>query len=422
MTSAIKLTETAVTKIKSPAKGRDYYRDTQTPGLYLCALASGSKVFEYVRKMHGRAMRLCIGHHPSTSAAQARREAVKLAGDMARGINPADRKRKIRAETTLGELFRHYIEAHAKPHKRSWQGDQDQYDRYLVKWKARKLSTIRKVDVAALHAKIGRKNGPYSANRCVAMLSKVFSHAAELGYDGANPAKGVKRFKEQSRDRFLRADELGAFFAALADERTKEIWRDFFALSLLTGARRSNVQAMRWADVSIERGIWRIPEAESKNNEPMLCVLHSDAVEILKRRADDNNGRSEFVFPSVGKTGHIAEPKGAWKDILTRAGLSNLRVHDLRRTLGSWQAATGASLSIIGRTLGHKDVATTAIYARLDLDPVRESVDTAVAAIKAAGSSQPSRPGRPPATVTSRPVTSFIGNLIPRDRASEARG
>jgi integrase len=93
---------------------------------------------------------------------------------------------------------------------------------------------------------------------------------------------------------------------------------------------------------------------------------------------------SGFVFPGKGQTGHLAEPKKGWARVLHRAGLSDLRIHDLRRTLGSWQAKQGASLAIIGKSLNHKNQNTTAIYARLDLDPVRHSVNTATDAIMAA--------------------------------------
>lgn len=86
----------------------------------------------------------------------------------------------------------------------------------------------------------------------------------------------------------------------------------------------------------------------------------------------------------MSKTGHLKEPRKGWERILERAKISDLRIHDLRRTLGSWQAKTGASLSVIGKSLNHKHTATTAIYARLDLDPVRESVETATSAILSA--------------------------------------
>lgn len=396
MAEKINFTQAAIKKLPTPASGRSYYADAKTPGLSLCIWSTGVKAFELYKRMGGRPTRLKIGRFPEVTVEQARKEVAKLTGEIARGKDPAEDRRKARGETTVSELFTLYLEGHAKHHKRTWKEDQAQYDRYLSPWKGRRLSQVRKADVAGLHAKIGKGNGPYAANRLLALLSVMFNYAASLGYEGANPAKGVKKFKEQSRDRFLRADELRAFFESLADE-TDDTWRDFFVLALLTGARRANMECMKWADIELTRGLWRISEAESKNKEPLLCVLAPAAVEILQRRQTDNADRnepSEYVFPSWGPSGHITEPKSAWKRIIDRAGIKDLRLHDLRRTLGSWQAAMGASLPIIGRSLGHKNIATTAVYARLDLDPVRESVNAATVAIMSAARGRKALPAK----------------------------
>lgn len=386
----MRFTMSTVDRIAPPATGKDAYRDRDTPGLYLTVTAKGVKSFSYVRRIGSRTARMTIGRFPGVTVEQARKEAARLAGEIAQGKDPAEQRRKARGETTLDELFNLYLNNHAKPHKRTWQGDKNQYGRYLIGWKNRRLSQIRKSDVANLHTKIGRDHGPYAANRLLALLSAMFTYAVGLGFEGGNLAKGVKKFKEQSRDRFLRADEIKAFFEALEVE-PDDCWRDFFKLALLTGARRSNVASMKWADLELERGLWRIPEAQSKNKEPLVCILAPAAVDILRERHENATNGSEYVFPSWGKTGHIVEPKKAWKRIIERANLKALRLHDLRRTLGSWQAATGASLSIIGRTLGHKNVATTAVYARLELGPVRQSVNTATAAILAAVNGEPKK-------------------------------
>ena len=383
----LKFTMSAVGKLAPPAVGKDTYRDAETPGLYLAVTAKGIKTFSYVRRVGARVRRVTIGRYPGVTVELARKQALHLAAEIAQGKDPAEERRKARRQTTLGELFALYLDGHARPHKRTWDEDQERFDRYLAPWKARALSQVRRADVAALHAKVGRDKGHYAANRMLSLVSVIFNYAATLGFEGPNPAKGVKKFKEQSRDRFLRADEIHAFFTALGHEETPQIWQDFFTVALLTGARRANVLAMKWADLELERGLWKIPESESKNSEPLLCVLPPQAVEILQRRHADNAAQgtpSEFVFPSSNPTGHVTEPKSAWTRILERAGIKNLRLHDLRRTLGSWQAATGASLPIIGRSLGHKNIATTAVYARLDLDPVRASVNTAADAIMAA--------------------------------------
>jgi integrase len=210
--------------------------------------------------------------------------------------------------------------------------------------------------------------------------------------------------------------------------------KDYILLSLLTGARKANMLAMRWDEISMEQRQWRIPE--TKNGEPVLVPLSPQAMEILHTRKAQAAGA--WVFPSAASSkGYLQDPKKAWQRMLRRAeiyqlidllagkegwsapviekargeaeenlpvwlesyrktattykldiaalGLPDLRIHDLRRSLGSWQAVTGASSYVIGKSLGHKSQQATAIYARLNLDPVRESVEKATEAMLAAG-------------------------------------
>ncbi len=112
-------------------------------------------------------------------------------------------------------------------------------------------------------------------------------------------------------------------------------------------------------------------------------TLVDEAVFLLQQRKTAIT--SDFVFPGAGGTGHLTEPKKGWQRIREKANITNLRLHDLRRTLGSWQARTGASLAIIGKSLNHKSPQATSIYARLDLDPVRASVEKATKAMLEAG-------------------------------------
>ncbi|HNO32547.1 MAG TPA: site-specific integrase, partial [Anaerolineales bacterium] len=180
-----------------------------------------------------------------------------------------------------------------------------------------------------------------------------------------------------SRDRFLQPDELARFFDALG-QIPSDTMRDFFLIALLTGARRANVSSMRWSDIDLESGVWHL--SKTKNGTPQNVTLSPEAVPILKARAE-RAGVSQYVFPGEGKSGHLVEPKKAWASLLRLAEIENLRIHDLRRTLASWQARTGASMLIIGKSLNHKTHQATGIYARLDLDPVRQSVNAATAAM-----------------------------------------
>jgi integrase len=132
---------------------------------------------------------------------------------------------------------------------------------------------------------------------------------------------------------------------------------------------------MRWEDIDFSIREWRIPD--TKNGEPVRIPLIGKALDILNNRLY-LKASTLWVFPSNdSKSGHLAQPKAAWKRILDRAGLKNLRIHDLRRTLGSYQAIAGASLTIIGKSLGHKSPQSTAIYARLSNNPVRTSMEEA---------------------------------------------
>jgi integrase len=369
------LTKQYIERISSPDAGRLNIRDDRAPGLVLTITANGVKSFYLYRRIGGRPTRLFLGRFPEMSVENARKAATKTQGEIADGKNPAEQRRTLRGIATFGALFDAYLDKHAKVHKRSWKGDEWQRKRYLTAWDGRKLNELTRTDVRAMHGKVGKKHGHYAANRVLALVRTVYSWGIKEGIAKENPATGISMFAETKRDRFLTADELPKFFAAI-DNEPVEWFRHFVQLLLLTGARRSNVQAMAWSDIDLDRGLWRIGAASSKNKDAMVVVLPEEAIDVLDDRRKVTNG-SPWVFPSHGKTGHVTEPKGLWKAMLERAGISDLRLHDLRRTLGSWQAIGGSSLNIIGASLGHKSVQTTAVYARLSVDPVRQSVQAA---------------------------------------------
>ncbi|MDQ3564749.1 MAG: tyrosine-type recombinase/integrase [Pseudomonadota bacterium] len=364
--------------------GSRYYYDATLKGFALAVGAGGSRTFYVYRKVQGRPERFKLGRYPDLTPEQARRAAEDYIGRIARGNNPAEEKRSVRAEDSLGDLFERYIELHARPRKRTWETDTKVFKRYLRGWRDRRLSEITRPEVQRLHAKLAKEHGAYASNRLLALLRTMFNRAIDWGYSGVNPAARIRLFREESRDRFLQPEEMPRFFEALSGEPSTS--RDFFALALLTGARYGNLASMQWADVSLDREEWRIPD--TKNRSPLVVPLGPEAMQILLSRR--LHSQSEFVFPGSGATGHIMELKGPWKRITERAGLTGLRIHDLRRSLGSWQARTGASLQIIGKTLGHKSLQATAIYSRLDVDPVRQAMQKATASmLNAAGIKPP---------------------------------
>ncbi len=435
----LNFTKAALDRIPLPPPGtRLTYHDQKAVGLQVRITSSGVKTFSVFRRIKGgQPERLTLGRYPEMTIEQARRRAAQINLAIESGANPAAAKRVHKTELTFSELFAEYLERHAKLNKRTWQQDSVKYSKYLAHpLGGKKLSAITRHEVATIHSSISKAGYPITANRALALISSVFGWAISAGLWEVNPTKGIKRNPEKSRDRFIQSDELPRFFAALTAEPNSTI-RDYILLSLLTGARRANVLAMRWRDISLEQAEWHI--TRTKNNDPQTISLSPEAMVILRTRKPTES--TEFVFPGIGMHGHLAEPKTGWKRILERAKaigfiqalgsamgweanrieeaialaiaspaevieqnlviakahgvaaedfeLGDLRIHDLRRTLGSWQAKTGASLAIIGKSLSHKSIQTTTIYARLDQDPVRESVERATSAMFVAGGLTP---------------------------------
>lgn len=384
------LTKLALDALPLPEAGmRAVYRDKKTTGLQVRVSVTGSKTFCIYRRVKGgQPERVTLGRYPEMTIERARGEAARVNAEIENGSSPATVKRAHREEPTFGDVFDLFIPGKRKRDgrplsERTKKDYRDSLRIHLSKLKGMRLSQVGRDDVKRIHAAATKKS-PASANRALAIVSSVFNYAIDelVIYGGSNPAARVKKNFEAPRERFAQADEMPRLFAAMAQDPLG----DFFMLALLTGARRANLQAMRWADIDLEAGVWRI--AMTKNGTSQNVTLSPEAVAVLRGRPDAAVA-SEFVFPGTGASGHLVEPKKAWARILKNAELADLRIHDLRRTLGSWQAKTGASLTIIGKSLNHKTHQATAIYARLDLDPVRKSVNTATSAmLQAAGVKQ----------------------------------
>jgi len=427
MENRFNFTKTAIQGLPLPEAGkRATYYDETVPKLALRVTRAGTKTFYIVKRVGTGMAWLKLGTFPDMTVENARKVGESKLGLFAGGDNPAETRRALKAEPTLAEFFKEYGKRHGEKN-RTWRDQQQRYRDYLEKpLGAKKLSAVTREMVNRILSDMERQGrAGATVNIVRALMSVIFSKAIEWSYVTDNPVKGTKTRKTVKRDRFLQKNELPRFFASVGEEPSDTI-RDYFLLSLLTGARRANVMAMRWNQVNLPEGIWRIPL--TKNGTPQNVTLSPEAAAILTTRKEDADGA--FVFPGDGASGHLVEPKKGWQRIFDRDELSqltariaaagsafavkegealadalerarkaakrlkidtegtrmdDLRIHDLRRTLGSWQAKQGASLAIIGKSLNHKSQQTTAIYARLDLDPVRASVNSATAAMMEAG-------------------------------------
>lgn len=391
MSKTISFNKEAINAIPTPSSGkRDTYLDSKTPGLQLRVTETGAKTFSLYRRIKGgQPERVTLGKFPAMTVEQARKQAAIINASIADGANPAEAKRAHRGELTFGQMFTEYGDRHGAK-KRSWKTDESINKNHLQPLVTKKLSVITKADVSRILSDL-EKAGKAGAtvNNVRALISTVFNRAIEWGYATHSPIVGTKTRSKVKRDRFLQSDELPRFFESLGAE-PNETLRDYIMLALLTGIRRTNLLEMQWKHVNLTDGIWRVPR--TKNNEPQNVTLSPEALNLLTARNESAADGAIYVFPGDGETGHIVEPKKAVIRVMQRAGIpygrkveNGVTLHDLRRTLGSWQAKTGASLAIIGKSLNHKSAAATQIYARLDLDPVRQAVNTATAAMMEAG-------------------------------------
>ena len=376
MAEKFNFTKQGVEALPVPGK-RIKYRDKVCKYLYLESYPSGKKVFLYIRCVNYKTTPFKIGYFPELNVAEARIEADRLSSAIAKGEDPLRQRKEKRIGETFEEIFNHYLEQHLKINCRTWKVDEQRFNGYCGDISNRLAKETTCTDITALHRKISSKNGSVIANRVIQLIRRTFNYAIASGARLTNPAANFKKTKEESRERFLDAVELKRFFVALSKE--KKVWQDFFFILLFTGARRSNVLAMKWRDIDIERRVWIIPKEEFKTGKSKDVVLSQPVIDILLERFKTNAG--EWVFPSYSGSGHLAEPKMTWESIRKNACLNNVRIHDLRRTFGSWQAATGASLSVIGKTLGHDNTQTTAVYARLNTSSVVEAVNKATQAM-----------------------------------------
>ncbi|MCL2876656.1 MAG: tyrosine-type recombinase/integrase [Betaproteobacteria bacterium] len=378
-----KFTKTFLNTVQpDPAGKRCTYYDTEIPKLAVAVTAVGTKTFFVIKRVVSKVVWIKLGRYPEMSVDQARLAAIKVLGEIVEGVDPTVARKNLKGEPTLSEFFTDEYGPRHGVNKRSWNDDQQRFRRYLSKQLGElKLSEITRSQMSNALNDAARAGKAVSTVRSIrALISHMFGKAEEWGFIEINPARGLKvEGKAVSRDRFLNQIELVKFMDALALE--DDHIRDIFLLALLTGARRANICSMQWNEINLLEAQWRIPK--TKNGEAQTVLLSPPAVEILQARQDKLGGAG-FVFPGTGKTEHFVDTRTAIKRVLDRAGIpygrnvqNGVTLHDLRRTLGSWQAISGSSLQIIGGSLGHKSPAATAIYSRLNTQAIRDSVEKA---------------------------------------------
>ncbi|WP_045916496.1 tyrosine-type recombinase/integrase [Orientia tsutsugamushi] len=330
-------------------------------------------------KYKNQSLKIRIVEFPYLSIKEARKKVRELKRLMAKGIDPREVKRqqqiaedekrlKARQEITFQELYYRYIEEYAKIYIINWQSDAARIYNYGKLLFLKKISEIKRKDIEQIFNDISKGGKCATANQFLITLSSIFNKAIKWELIDRNPTLGIDKHKMQARERRLSYDEMSKFLQVLCGEATP-LTRDFALLALYTGARKRNVLEMEWDNIDFERKIWHIPK--TKNGKAQNIPLTDQAMEILQARK--LTSKSKWVLSTDRtKSGHLEYHDREWHRICKKAGIKNLRIHDLRRTFASCMADEGAGQYIISAALNHSDIKSTSIYTKVSLEPVRQ--------------------------------------------------
>ena len=339
-------------------------------------------MLNYRRKSDGRERRYTIGSYPDWGAAAAREEAKRLKREIDGGADPIGELEISRGAPTVIDLCTRFLEDHLPRVRPATQRDYHQQVSIdiLPALGRMKVAAVSHADVDAFHRKISAR-APTHANRALACFSKMFSLSVRWGWRGDNPCKGVERNQESKRHRYLTGAELARLTKALAELRDQGA-ANAVRLLLLTGARRGELLAAKWADFDLDAGIWTKPGSTTKQRTLHRVPLSAAACRLLaEMRARDDD--VEWLFPAR-RMPHRLDIDDAWNALRKTANIPDVRLHDLRHTYASVLASAGLSLPIIGSLLGHSTAATTHRYAHLFDDPLRAATERASAIITGA--------------------------------------
>ena len=413
-----KLTKQSLASLKPRSKPYIEY-DADLSGFGVAIYPSGVKswVCEYRPYCGGRGVakkRVTLSKTSQLTPGQARKAAAEMLAAVRLGQDPAQEKMERRASVTVGELIDFFDARYVGPMLKP--GTAIGYRIALAELRRAhgtlKATALTHSHVATLHFRMADR--PYAANRAVAVWSKAFAWAAGAGLfpEGQNPAKGIKKYREHGRERFLTREELArlgdtlregetiglpysvdetkptAKHAAKADYRRVKLDRyaaSALRLLILTGARLREILHAKWEQVDVERGLIFLADSKTGKKPLYLSAAAQKVLADLPRIQGNPH-----VIAGAKDGAPRSDLKKPWAAVSRAAALEGVRLHDLRHSFASFGAGASLGLPIIGKLLGHSQPATTARYAHLDADPMRRAVDTIGSAISGAMNREPS--------------------------------
>lgn len=371
-----KLTKRVIETASSGSK-ESYIWDNSVPGFGLRVMPSGRKSYVVQYRARRRSRRITLGSASVITPDQARTRAIAIISEVRSGKDPAADRDAERKALLVSELAQRFDEQHiairikestAREYRRNLR-------RFILPAIGRmKVTEVTRADIAKFHHDL--RHIPYQANRCLEIISKMFNLAEVWGFraDGSNPRRHLQKYLEKKRERYLSPAELKRVGEVLREVEAegRELASAVLAIRLLiyTGCRLSEITKLKWEYVDLEGSALHLPDSKTGAK---TVHIGRPAVELLEN-APVILG-NPWVITGKIEGGRLTDLQPFWQRVRARAGLHDVRIHDLRHTFASTAVAAGQSLPMIGALLGHTQVQTTARYAHLASAPVKGAAD-----------------------------------------------
>ncbi len=368
-----KLTKRYVESITPDPNKTLFHWDSELKGFGVVVLPSGRRTYcvQY-RNQQRSSKRLKLGVHGQITAEEARSLAKGHLGRIAYGDDPAQQKKEYKKSLTIKELASEYLDQYG--HKKAQKSIKEDKKRLrsiiLPAFGDKKVTDLTHLEIENLHNRL--RKTPVQANRVLALLSRMFTLAMRWQLREGNPVKGIERYPEEKRRRWLREAEVNALCKVIDQYKNQET-SNIIRLLLFTGARSDEMFKATWDQFDLEKGVWTKLAHSTKQRRFEHLPLSSKVIEIL--RSMEKRSQTPHLFPGRNPNKPITTIKRAWHTIRKQAGIPDVHLHDLRHTHASYLVSSGLSLSIVGRLLGHTQPSTTQRYAHLADEPLRQAVE-----------------------------------------------
>jgi len=376
-----KLTQQFVERITPPKKVKADYFDTEMPGLMLRVMPTGTKTYSCrYRDTRGKQGERSLGSARVLKLSEARQCVRDIRAKLAMGEDPFETRRTLKAVPTFAAFVETAYMPHIKGYKRSWSTDECLLRNHILpKLGNLYLDEIKRQHLIEVFSEHRSTHKPASTNRVIILCRYIFNCALKWEVEGVarNPTAGINLFPENNkRERYLNDDEALRLFESL-EASPNPLLPFIIAMLLLTGARKREVLDAKWQDIDLDKRLWRIEF--NKAGQTRHAPVSEGMLSLLEKlpRLPGN----DYLFPNP-KTGKpFVSIFHSWDTSRRKAGLKDVRIHDLRHSFASYLINQGHSLYEVQNLLGHTQVKTTQRYAHLSQDSLLNAADSAAASV-----------------------------------------